>query len=63
MPAADVVPIETIGEDGDAKEAVDFAWLAVQRVLERPLELAPVSGARANGIAGALYLPPGSDRR
>ena len=63
LPAADVAPIETIGEDGDAKEAVDFAWLAVQRVLERPLELAPVTGARANGIAGALYLPAGSDRR
>jgi anhydro-N-acetylmuramic acid kinase len=54
----EVEPIEAIGENGDAKEAVDFAWLARQRRNGVPLDLAPLTGASANMVAGALHSGP-----
>jgi anhydro-N-acetylmuramic acid kinase len=54
----DVEAIESVGEDGDAKEAVDFAWLAHQRRHRSVLVLAPLTGATGNAVAGALYLAP-----
>jgi anhydro-N-acetylmuramic acid kinase len=54
----EVEPIEAIGENGDAKEAVDFAWLARQRSKGVPLDLAPFTGASANSVAGALHSGP-----
>ena len=54
----EVEPIEAIGENGDAKEAVDFAWLARQRSRGVPLDLAPFTGASANSVAGALHSGP-----
>lgn len=58
LPDYRVEAIEAIGEDGDAKEAVDFAWLARQRRSNTPLDLAPLTGASRNAVAGALYLAP-----
>jgi anhydro-N-acetylmuramic acid kinase len=56
LPGFEVEAIEAIGENGDAKEAVDFAWLARERRHGRPLDLAPLTGASRNAVAGALYL-------
>lgn len=53
-----VEAIEVVGENGDAKEAIDFAWLARQRALEVCSGIGDVTGARADHVAGALY--PGS---
>ena len=58
LPGHRVEAIEAIGEDGDAKEAVDFAWLARQRRSRIPLDLASLTGASQNAVAGALYLAP-----
>lgn len=55
VPGAVVEPIEAIGENGDAKEAVDFAWLARERHHERPVGIAAVTGATRDVLAGALY--------
>jgi anhydro-N-acetylmuramic acid kinase len=58
LPDHGVEAIEAIGENGDAKEAVDFAWLARQRRNRQPLDLAPLTGASYNAVAGAMYLAP-----
>lgn len=55
LPEAMVEPIEAIGENGDAKEAVDFAWLARQRWHQRAVGIAAVTGARRDLVAGAIY--------
>ncbi|RKZ16899.1 hypothetical protein DRQ53_04975 [bacterium] len=50
-----VEPIESIGENGDAKEAVDFAWLALMRARGTHCDLAALTGAGRDCVAGALY--------
>ena len=61
LPEAHVETIEVIGENGDAKEAVDFAWLALQRSLELNVGIAAVTGAEHDCVAGALYQPRGTE--
>jgi len=49
-----------IGIDPLAVEALAFAWLARQRILNRPGNLPAVTGARGPRILGAIYpAPPG----
>lgn len=38
-------------------EAIAFAWLAEQRLLEKPITLQAVTGASKNAILGCVYLP------
>jgi anhydro-N-acetylmuramic acid kinase len=45
------------GVDGDFLEAMIFAWLAKQRLLEQPGNLPSVTGARDFKVLGAVYLP------
>jgi anhydro-N-acetylmuramic acid kinase len=44
-----------IGIDPLAVEALAFAWLARQRILNRPGNLPAVTGARGPRILGAIY--------
>jgi anhydro-N-acetylmuramic acid kinase len=60
LPQALVETIEAIGENGDAKEAVDFAWLALQRDRGSVLGISAVTGADHDSVAGALYQPRGT---
>ncbi len=57
LPQALVETIEAIGENGDAKEAVDFAWLALQRYRGLAAGISSVTGADHDSVAGALYQP------
>ncbi len=41
--------------DGDALEAMAFAWLAYKRVNEEEVDLMSVTGAQRNAILGAIY--------
>lgn len=43
------------GVDPDFLEAMAFAWLARQRLLDRPGNLAEVTGARGPRVLGAIY--------
>jgi len=38
-------------------EAIAFAWLAEQRLLEKPIPLQAVTGAKRDAILGCVYLP------
>ncbi|PKF61520.1 anhydro-N-acetylmuramic acid kinase [Psychromonas sp. psych-6C06] len=38
-------------------EAIAFAWLAEQRLLEKPIPLKAVTGAQKDAILGCVYLP------
>ena len=60
LPGFEVESIEAIGENGDAKEAVDFAWLARQRQRGTGSGIASVTGATRDCVAGALYDPSGT---
>lgn len=43
------------GVNGDALEAMAFAWLAHQRVHNKKVDLKAVTGARKNSLLGAIY--------
>jgi anhydro-N-acetylmuramic acid kinase len=49
-----------VGIDPDFVEAMAFAWLARQYVLDRPGNLPAVTGARGPRILGALHRAPGA---
>ena len=60
--AAAISPVSVDSTDAhgiDARwmEAAAFAWLAVQRLLERPGNLPSVTGAQRAAVLGALYAP------
>jgi anhydro-N-acetylmuramic acid kinase len=55
LPGTEVEAIEAIGENGDAKEAVDFAWLAVQTAAGRSVGIGELTGAVRDAVAGSLY--------
>lgn len=46
-----------IGVDGDYLEAMTFAWLARQRILNLPGNLPSVTGASCSKVLGAVYHP------
>jgi len=53
--SADVKCSDDIGVDGDALEAMAFAWLAYKRVHNEEVELKSVTGATKNSLLGAIY--------
>lgn len=50
------------GVDPDFLEALAFAWLARQRLLELPGNLPAVTGARGLRVLGAIHAPPPAAR-
>ena len=51
----EVTPSETWGVNGDAIEAMAFAWLAYRRINHLPANLPEVTGAAGPRLLGALY--------
>ncbi|MES2984953.1 MAG: anhydro-N-acetylmuramic acid kinase [Pseudomonadota bacterium] len=54
---AAVLPVETVGWDGDMLEAQAFAYLAARSVLDLPLSLPTTTGVKLPMTGGVLYLP------
>ena len=46
---------EHVGVDGDALEAMAFAWLAYKRKHREEVDLKSVTGAKKNSLLGAIY--------
>ena len=57
MPAHTIQTTEALAIDPMFVEAVAFAWLAEQRILEKPVPLKAVTGATQDAILGCVYLP------
>lgn len=58
--AVEGIPVQTADEhglDSDFVEATAFAWLAKERLAERPGNIPSVTGADRPAILGAVYLP------
>lgn len=49
------LPFENLGIPAQAVEAAAFAWMAVQRVQNKPSNCPDVTGAMRAGVLGALY--------
>ena len=58
MPQTDVQTTAALGVPADAVEALAFAWLARQRLLNQPANLPAVTGARGARVLGAIYAAP-----
>lgn len=56
MPQHRVSDTHVLGIDPMFVEAIAFAWLAEQRLLEVPIALKSVTGARQDAILGCVYL-------
>jgi anhydro-N-acetylmuramic acid kinase len=56
LPGVQVASTEALGVAPDAVEALAFAWLARQRVLNLPANLPAVTGARGPRTLGAVYI-------
>ena len=52
-----VAPTDTLGVPGDWVEAMAFAWLARQRLHEKPGNCPLVTGAARPAVLGGLWLP------
>lgn len=57
MPQHNVTDTNAIGVDPMFVEAIAFAWLAEQRLLEKAIPLKAVTGATRDAILGCVYLP------
>lgn len=57
LPDIQIASTAKIGIDPDAVEAVTFAWLAQQRLEDKPGNLPSVTGASKPVILGAVYEP------
>lgn len=57
LPALKVQPIAELGLDADYLEAMAFAWLARQTMLQRGGNIISVTGARSERVLGAIYSP------
>lgn len=55
LPASRVLTTDEIGMDADWIEAMAFAWLARQRLMEQPGNLPAATGARGKQVLGAVY--------
>ncbi|TXG79428.1 MAG: anhydro-N-acetylmuramic acid kinase [Rhodocyclaceae bacterium] len=53
-----VQSVAAVGVDPDYVEAILFAWLARERIAERPIDLTGVTGASGVRRLGAVHLPP-----
>jgi anhydro-N-acetylmuramic acid kinase len=51
----EVVLSDSLGANGDALEAMAFAWLAYKRVKNEVVELSSVTGARKDSLLGGIY--------
>jgi anhydro-N-acetylmuramic acid kinase len=51
-----ILTTNAVGIDGDYLEAMTFAWLARQRILELPGNLPSVTGASKAKVLGSVYL-------
>ncbi|WP_373072561.1 anhydro-N-acetylmuramic acid kinase [Sulfurimonas sp.] len=51
----DVKTSDKLGVDSNFVEAMAFAYFAYKRVQKKPLELSRITGAKHNGVLGALY--------
>jgi anhydro-N-acetylmuramic acid kinase len=60
MPQSAVQTTAALGVPPDAVEALAFAWLARQRLLNKPANLPAVTGARGPRTLGAVYAAPDS---
>lgn len=58
MPRARIQTTAALGVPPDAVEALAFAWLARQRLLNLPANLPAVTGARGPRVLGAVYAAP-----
>ena len=57
MPAHHIQTTTSLAIDPMYVEAVAFAWLAEQRILEKKVPLKAVTGANRDAILGCIYLP------
>ncbi|PKH02350.1 anhydro-N-acetylmuramic acid kinase [Psychromonas sp. MB-3u-54] len=57
MPDYRVCDTRALNIDPMFVEAIAFAWLAEQRLLENTIPLKAVTGARRNALLGCVYLP------
>ena len=57
MPTYKIQTTNALAIDPMHVEAVAFAWLAEQRILEKKIPLKSVTGASRDAILGCLYLP------
>jgi len=57
LPGSTVAPTDTLGLPGDWIEAMAFAWLARQRLHEKPGNSPLVTGATRPAVLGGLWLP------
>jgi len=57
MPKQLVTTTHALNIDPLFLEAVAFAWLAEQRILEKPTQLKKITGASKDTILGGLYIP------
>ena len=55
--SAPVLPTDAVGLDADWVEGAAFAWLAWARINQVPGNVRKVTGAAAEAVLGALYLP------
>ena len=56
-------PVQSTGDfglDPDIVEATLFAWLARERLNERPVKTGSITGANQPILAGAIFQPPGT---
>lgn len=57
MKAHQIQDTNALGIDPMFVEAIAFAWLAEQRLLEKAIPLKAVTGAKKDAILGCVYLP------
>ena len=57
MPGYHIQTTTNLAIDPMYVEAVAFAWLAEQRILEKTIPLSSVTGANKDAILGCIYLP------
>jgi anhydro-N-acetylmuramic acid kinase len=55
LTSIEVQPSDTLGIDGDALEAMAFAWLGYKRLHNEEVDLKSVTGANKNSVLGAIY--------
>ena len=55
LTSTNVTSSDALGVDGDALEAMAFAWFAYKRVKNEKVDLMSVTGAKQNSLLGAIY--------
>jgi anhydro-N-acetylmuramic acid kinase len=55
LPGIEVVSTQQWGIDPDYMEAMMFAWLANKTILQHPVNMQPITGAKKSAILGVIY--------